>query len=108
MVSAVLGSVAGLPAVNACMAHFNVMVRDTAQLFPGGPPVVKAALGYDITKEELGGPQIHTEQSGVVDNLAVDEADALGQVRRFLSYLPSNVFEAAPGRLPVLPGHFGR
>ena len=40
VVSAVMGSVAGLPAVNACMAHWNVMVRDTAQLFPGGPPVV--------------------------------------------------------------------
>ncbi|MEO5899254.1 MAG: carboxyl transferase domain-containing protein, partial [Ilumatobacteraceae bacterium] len=49
IVSAVMGSVAGLPAVNACMAHWNVMVRDTGQVFPGGPPVVKAALGYDIT-----------------------------------------------------------
>ena len=55
VVSAVMGSVAGLPAVNACMAHFNVMVKGTSQLFPGGPPVVKAALGYDITKEDLGG-----------------------------------------------------
>ena len=52
VVSAVLGSVAGLPAVNACMAHFSVMVKGTSQLFPGGPPVVKAALGYDVTKEE--------------------------------------------------------
>ena len=58
VVSAVLGSVAGLPAVNACMAHFNVMVRGTSQLFPGGPPVVKAALGYDITKDDLGGAPV--------------------------------------------------
>ena len=50
VVSAVMGSVAGLPAVNACLAHFNLMVKGTSQLFPGGPPVVKAALGYDITK----------------------------------------------------------
>ena len=96
VVSAVMGSVAGLPAVNACMAHWNVMVADTAQLFPGGPPVVKAALGYDITKEDLGGPHIHTQVSGVVDNLAVDEADALAQIKRFLSYLPSSVNEMAP------------
>jgi len=96
VVSAVMGSVAGLPAINACLAHFNLMVKDTSQLFPGGPPVVKASLGYDITKEELGGDQIHTRVSGVVDNLAVDEADAFRQIRQFLSYLPSNVWEKAP------------
>ena len=44
VVSAVMGSVAGLPAVNACMAHWNVMVDGTSQIFPGGPPVVKTAL----------------------------------------------------------------
>lgn len=96
VVSAVLGSVAGLPAVNACMAHFNLMVRGTAQLFPGGPPVVKAALGYDITKEELGGAQIHGTLSGVVDNVVESEAEAMATIRRFLSYLPSNVWETAP------------
>ena len=96
VVSAVMGSVAGLPAVNVCLAHFNVMVKDTGQVFPGGPPVVKAALGYDISKEDLGGWEIHTQQSGVVDNLALDEKDALAQIRRFLSYLPSNVWESAP------------
>ena len=96
VVSAVLGSVAGLPAVNACMAHFNVMVRGTSQLFPGGPPVVKAALGYDITKEELGGVQIHAYQSGVVDNAVETEDEAFATIRRFLSYLPSSVWEMAP------------
>ncbi|MBX3707204.1 MAG: hypothetical protein KF911_11305 [Pseudomonadales bacterium] len=96
VVSAVLGSVAGLPAINACLAHFNLMIRDTSQLFPGGPPVVKAALGYDITKEELGGAQIHTRRSGVVDNVAEDEHDAFRQIRRFLSYLPASVWELPP------------
>ncbi|MCK6563938.1 MAG: hypothetical protein L6Q80_04190 [Dehalococcoidia bacterium] len=96
VVSAVLGSVAGLPAVQACMAHFNVMVKDTSQLFPGGPPVVKAALGYDVTKEELGGWELHTRESGVIDNLAESEDEALGMVRKFLSYLPSNAWEMAP------------
>lgn len=96
VVSAVLGSVAGLPAVNACMAHFNVMVRGTSQLFPGGPPVVKAALGYDITKEELGGAHIHGSVSGVVDTIAETEEEAFAMIRRFLSYLPPNVWELAP------------
>ena len=96
VVSAVLGSVAGLPAINACLAHFNLMLKDKSQLFPGGPPVVKAALGYDITKEDLGGDHIHTRVSGSVDNLADDEPDAFAQIRRFLSYLPSNVWELPP------------
>ena len=96
VVSAVLGSVAGLPAVQACMAHFNVMVKGISQLFPGGPPVVKASLGYDITKEELGGEQIHVYKSGVVDNLAETEEDAFEMIRRFLSYLPDNVWEMPP------------
>ena len=96
VVSAVLGSVAGLPAINACMSHFSLMVRDISQLFPGGPPVVKAALGYDITKEELGGEQIHVRQSGCIDNLAETEDDAFEQIRKFLSYLPTSVYEMAP------------
>ena len=41
------------------------MVSGTSQLFPGGPPVAKAALGYDITKEDLGGEKIHVYESGV-------------------------------------------
>jgi acetyl-CoA carboxylase carboxyltransferase component len=96
VVSAVMGSVAGLPAINACLAHFNLMVRDKSQLFPGGPPVVKASLGYDITKEELGGDHIHTRISGSVDNLAETEEDAFEQITRFLSYMPSNVWEMPP------------
>lgn len=96
VVSAVLGVAAGLPAIHVCLAHFSVMVKDIAQVFPGGPPVVKAALGIDITKEELGGWELHTRESGVVDNLAATEADAIEQSRRFLSYLPSNVWEMPP------------
>ncbi len=101
VVSAVMGSVAGLPAVNACMAHFTIMVKGISQLFPGGPPVVKAALGYDVTKEELGDERIHVYQSGSVDNLAEDEADAFRQVRQFLSYLPQSVYELPPRAAPT-------
>jgi acetyl-CoA carboxylase carboxyltransferase component len=101
VVSAVLGAVAGLPALHAVLAHFNVMTRANAQVFPGGPPVVKAALGRDITKEELGGPDVHVRESGTVDNLAEDEKDAFDQVRRFLSYLPSSVYELAPRGAPA-------
>lgn len=95
-VSAVMGSVAGLPAVQAAMCHFNVMVKGTSQLFVAGPPVVKAGLGIEISKEDLGNEDVQVRTSGVVANLAADEADALAQVRRFLSYLPSSVWEMPP------------
>jgi acetyl-CoA carboxylase carboxyltransferase component len=98
--SAVLGSVAGLPAVEAPLSHFSVMVKGISQIFPGGPPVVKAALGVDITKEELGGDHIHTRISGCVDNAAESEADAFDQVSRWLSYLPPSVHEM-PERIEI-------
>ena len=93
--SAVLGPVAGLGAARAAMSHFSVMVRGTSQLFVAGPPVVRSGMGQDVDKESLGGAQIHT-RNGAVDNEAADEDDALGQVRRFLSYLPSSVWDAPP------------
>lgn len=103
VVSAVLGSVAGLPAVEACMAHFNVMVEDSSHVFVSGPPVVKAALGYDITKEDLGGPHIQVHESGTIDNLAETEEEAMQMIRRFLSYLPSSVWEMGPRTGPTDP-----
>lgn len=100
VVSAVLGSVAGLPAVESCLAHWNVMVKGISQVFPGGPPVVKAALGYDVTKEELGDERTQVYESGVIDNLANNEQEAFEMIRKFLSYLPPNVYEMPP-RGPV-------
>ena len=96
VVAAVLGSVAGLPAVDSCLAHFNVMVRGISQVFPGGPPVAKAALGIDITKEELGDERTQVFGSGVVDNLAGSENEAFAMLRQFLSYLPQSVWELPP------------
>lgn len=96
VISAVLGSVAGLPAVESCLAHFNLMVKGISQVFPGGPPVVKAALGYDITKEDLGDERTQVYQSGVIDNLAETEQEAFEMIRRFLSYMPQNVWEIPP------------
>jgi len=61
---------------------------------------VKASLGYDISKEDLGGERIHVYKSGVVDNLAESEEEAFGMIRRFLSYLPPNVWEMPPRTEP--------
>jgi acetyl-CoA carboxylase carboxyltransferase component len=95
-VAACLGPVAGLGAARVVTAHFSVMVKENAQLFVAGPPVVRAGMNQDVTKEELGGWEIHARQSGAVDNAAEDEDDALEQCRRFLTYLPSSVWEVAP------------
>lgn len=92
--AAVLGPVAGLGAARAVMSHFSVMVRETSQLFVAGPPVVRQGMGQDVDKETLGGSRIHT-RNGAIDNEAVDEDDALTQVRRFLSYMPGSVWNTA-------------
>ena len=64
----------------------------------GGPALVERALGLTRSKEQLGGASVHLK-SGVVDNVADDEQGVFAQMRRFLSYLPTNVTQCAP----VLP-----
>jgi acetyl/propionyl-CoA carboxylase alpha subunit/acetyl-CoA carboxylase carboxyltransferase component len=95
VVNVLLGSVVGIGAAKAVLGHFSVMARDIAQLFVAGPPVVAHAMGYEITKEDLGDWRIHC-RNGSVDNLAETEAHAVAQARRFLSYLPPSVFEPPP------------
>jgi len=96
VVGVALGSCAGLGAIKVLMSHFSVMVRDQAQVFAAGPPVVKQAYGIDIDKNALGGYKVH-RRSGLVHNEAASEAEAFDQVRRFLSYLPRNA-AGLPGR----------
>lgn len=93
--TAALGAVAGLPAARLVASHFSVMTKDDSQVLIAGPKVVERALRQSITKEEMGGAHIHAK-NGVVDNLADDEADAFRQIRRFLSYMPRNAWEAPP------------
>jgi acetyl/propionyl-CoA carboxylase alpha subunit/acetyl-CoA carboxylase carboxyltransferase component len=100
VVNVLMGSVVGLGAAKAVLGHFSVMVKDIAQLFVAGPPVVSHAMGYEVTKEDLGGWQIHC-RNGSVDNLAETEADAITMTKRFLSYLPSSSYELPPVRTTV-------
>lgn len=95
VVAAALGPCAGLGAARVVMAHFSVIVREVGQLFVAGPPVVAWAMNEDLDKETLGGSRMQTK-AGAVDNEAVDEEDAIAQLKRFLSYLPENVWEAPP------------
>lgn len=95
VVAACLGSVAGLGAARVASSHFSVMVEDISQLFIAGPLIVKYGMGQDLTKEELGGVQVH-RSSGAIDNVVKTEQEAFEQIKSFLSYLPSNVWKLPP------------
>ena len=96
VVGACLGPVAGLGAVRVVTSHFSLMVRGSSQLFVAGPPVVERGVGEKVSKEELGGYEIHARGSGAVDNEVSSEEEAFTAIRRFLSYLPSSVWQAPP------------
>ncbi len=88
-----LGSVAGLGAARLAASHYSVMTTSSA-MFVAGPPVV-ARLGQDLSKQELGGADIQTRAGGV-DHAVETEEDAFACARKFLSYLPSSVFDVPP------------
>jgi len=94
VVALALGSVAGLGAARVVTSHYAVMVRGISQIFVAGPPVV-ARLGEQVTKEELGGHEIHGG-NGVVDDVVDTEKEAFERTRRALSYLPPSVHELPP------------
>lgn len=96
VVAAVLGTAAGGPAGRAILSHFSVMVRGTSQIFAAGPPVVKRSLGEDVDKERLGGAAVAVDVAGTVDNAAATEDEAFAQIRRFLSFMPTNVWQLPP------------
>jgi acetyl-CoA carboxylase carboxyltransferase component len=106
MVTLVLGPAAGHSALCGPLADFSVMTEQ-ASMFTAGPPLVKAATSEEVTKEELGGPQVHVELSGVAHNVVGDDAAALALCRRYLSYFPSNAW-AAPPRLDTTDTGFRR
>ncbi|KAH8101785.1 propionyl-CoA carboxylase [Cristinia sonorae] len=93
--SALLGPVVGLAAAKAVTSHFSVMVKNLSQLFAAGPPVVKQATFENLSKEALGGWEIHA-RNGTVDNVCNSEAEAFQQIRDFLSFLPPNVYNLPP------------
>ncbi|MCC7363045.1 MAG: propionyl-CoA carboxylase [Dehalococcoidia bacterium] len=99
VIGAVLGSAAGGPAARAMLTHWTCMVRGQSHIFTAGPPVAKRALGEDLTKEQLGGAAIQVNQSGVIDNAVDTEDEAFEMLRRFLSFMPQNVYEMPPVRL---------
>ncbi len=94
LVTAVLGASAGHGALVAPMSDFTVMSRH-ASIFTAGPPVVFESLGETITKEDLGGPAVALA-SGLIHNVADDDAGALDLVRTYLRYFPSSAWSYPP------------
>jgi acetyl-CoA carboxylase carboxyltransferase component len=93
VVALALGPTAGMGAARTVASHYSIMVKGLSQIFAAGPAVA-AAIGDTLTKEELGGSNIHAT-NGVVDEEVASETEAFLTARKFLSYLPSNVNEFA-------------
>ena len=101
-ISVILGPCAGGAVYSPALTDFIVMVENTSYMFITGPDVIKAVTHEDVTKEELGGARTHASKSGVAHLIAADEKQALAQVRKLLSYLPSNNMQA-PSRIAARP-----
>jgi acetyl-CoA carboxylase carboxyltransferase component len=88
-VAVVMGSCTAGGAYVPAMSDETVIVKGTGTIFIGGPPLVKAATGEDVTAEELGGADVHTRISGVADHFAEDDRHALAITRRILANVPA-------------------
>jgi acetyl-CoA carboxylase carboxyltransferase component len=86
-ISAVLGSCTAGGAYVPAMSDQTVIVRNQGTIFLGGPPLVKAATGEEVTAEELGGARVHTEVSGVADHMAENDGDAIRILREIVAHL---------------------
>ena len=94
-IAAVMGSCTAGGAYVPAMSDETIIVRGTGTIFIGGPPLVKAATGQDVTAEELGGADVHTRRSGVADYYATNDEHALALARQIVRNLQ--------GRKPPAP-----
>jgi len=110
-IAVVLGSCTAGGAYVPAMSDECVIVKEQGTIFLGGPPLVKAATGEDVSAEELGGADVHTRLSGVADHFAVDEAHALSIVRELvggLTAVKQIPWEVQPPEEPLYdPGELG-
>ena len=98
-IAVVMGSCTAGGAYVPAMSDESIIVRNQGTIFLGGPPLVKAAIGEVVTAEDLGGGDLHSRTSGVVDHLAENDRHALGIARRIVSTL--NEVKRAHARSPA-------
>ena len=99
---AVVGASFGDSALHAAMGHFVVMTKDSA-IALSGPPVIAAAIGEELTADELGGPKVSGAVSGNAHLVVDDEQAALAAIQRVLTYLPDSADHPAPVAPAVAP-----
>ncbi|HRJ74902.1 MAG TPA: carboxyl transferase domain-containing protein, partial [Anaerolineales bacterium] len=87
-IAAVMGSCTAGGAYVPAMSDEAIIVKGAGTIFLGGPPLVKAATGEDVTAEELGGADVHTRRSGVADHFAEDDDHAIEMLRSIVETLP--------------------
>jgi len=104
-IACVMGSCTAGGAYVPAMSDETIMVKNQATIFLGGPPLVKAATGEDVTAEELGGAEVHTRESGVADHYAEDDDHALAIVRRIVGNLNRRKEIGLDLRKPIPPLH---
>jgi acetyl-CoA carboxylase carboxyltransferase component len=95
-ISAIMGPTAGGAVYSPAMTDFVFMVKNTSHMFITGPEVIKAVTGEEITFEELGGAMAHNEKSGVAHFACESDEDAIVQIKKLLSYIPSNNMDEPP------------
>jgi acetyl-CoA carboxylase carboxyltransferase component len=95
-ISAIMGPTAGGAVYSPAMTDFIFMVKDTSYMFITGPDVIKSVTGEEITFEDLGGAMAHNVKSGVAQFACTSDQDAIEQIKKLLSYLPSNNLEDPP------------
>jgi acetyl-CoA carboxylase carboxyltransferase component len=95
-VAAMVGPGAAGTAYIPGLADYVPMVKNIGSLALGGPPLVKAVTGQDITEQELGGSKVHSEVSGVGDGEFANDAECIAATKRYLSFFPSNCDETPP------------
>ncbi|HTK15332.1 MAG TPA: carboxyl transferase domain-containing protein, partial [Acidimicrobiia bacterium] len=98
MVAAMLGHCAAGTAYIPALADFVPMVKGTSSMALGGRHLVKAAVGEDVSEEEMGGSAVHNKVSGVADLEVADDDECLATVRRYLSFFPAHNQEPPPVR----------
>ncbi|TMK95572.1 MAG: methylcrotonoyl-CoA carboxylase [Actinobacteria bacterium] len=105
-IAAVMGSCTAGGAYVPAMSDETIIVRGTGTIFIGGPPLVKAATGQEVSAEELGGADVHTRRSGVADHYAASDEHALAIARQIVSdlHLPPKTppWEVLPPKAPAL------
>jgi len=99
-ISAIMGPTAGGAVYSPAMTDFVFMVKKSSYMFITGPEVIKAVTGEEISFEDLGGAMTHNTKSGVSHFACEDDADTIDQIKKLLSYLPSNNMEDPP-LLPI-------